>query len=320
MDPNSITITHTELDLSLRLVEVWFDMTWAFYMSSSVDHVAKHIDRHRRSVSSTASVASSSSLAEGSVAGKSMREKLHVLEHNLKNVKVLMKPRQFEDICKVSLMSNDDLYPGFKDVLLIAQHLIKHAKSYHKTLTSDEVNDLTLALIFQYIYFQLCDFLLTTQTGREAMKLIIMPSKITHATYDICRQKFCRLLCDEPTIVQYGLFHMIKKLVRDRESDVKDPPPESSPVPPAPPASPASPASPAPPTSPAPPASPPEEAAVVEAEAPTSSRKASFATVPFHSRTAGRGQGSISFPMIDLSSSDEDDYSDSSVSSLEDEV
>lgn len=313
-------VTHTELDLSLRLVEVWYDITWAYYTSSSVDHVAKRIDRRRRAASSTASVAST--IAEGTTAGKTLREKLYILEKNLKNAKVLMKPRQFEDICKVSLRSNDDLYPGFKDILLIAKHLLVNSEEYQGTLTPEEVNGLTLTFVFQNIYYQLCDFLLTTRVGREAMKLIIMPSKITHATYDICRQKFCRLLCDETSIVQYGLFHMIKKVIHERDEDdeASARQPEVTPEEPTPEAT-------APPEAPeaiveteAVEELPQAPEAIVETEASdvasfsSNVRKPSFATVPFHAAM----EGSLKFPVISLSSDDDDD--ESSVSSLEDEI
>lgn len=211
------TVTHTETDLSLRLVEVWYDITWAYYMSSHGDNVAKRIDKRRKTLSSTASVAST--IVDGAMVGRSMKEKMHVLECNLKEIKSRMKARQFEDICKVSMKSNDDLYPGFKDILLIAKYLIQRGEAYQNSLTLDEINGLTLTSVFQYVYYQLCDFLLASRTGREAMKLVIAPSKITHATYDICRQKFCRLLCDETSIVQYGLFQLIKRVRQERDGE-----------------------------------------------------------------------------------------------------
>jgi len=282
-------------------------------MSSSVDHVAKRIDRRRRAASSTASVASS--IAEGTTAGKTLCEKLYILEKNLKNAKVLMKPRQFEDICKVSLRSNDDLYPGFKDILLIGKYLLVHSEEYQGTLTPEEVNGLTLTFVFQNIYYQLCEFLLTTRVGREAMKLIIMPSKITHATYDICRQKFCRLLCDETSIVQYGLFHMIKKVIHDRDEDDEAASAHPTPEEPLPEEVPEAPEEPLPEEIPEAPPAPEETQDSDMVSFSSNVRKPSFATVPCHAAM----EGSLKFPMIDLSSDDDDD-DDDGVSSLEDEI
>lgn len=209
--------SHDESDMSIRLVEVWYDTLWGLFMSNSVDHVAKRMNHRRKLNSSSASVAST--IVQGSVVGKGVTEKLRVLEYQLKNIRKYMKARQFEDICKVALKSNDELYPGFKDILLVAQYLLHHADAYKNTLTNEEIRGLTLTLVFQEIFYQLCNFLLTSQAGKEASKLIIAPCKITNAAYDICRQKFCRLVCDETSIVQYGLFEVVKKTIQDRESD-----------------------------------------------------------------------------------------------------
>jgi hypothetical protein len=208
--------TPNETDVVLRLVEVWYDITWAYYMSSSGDHVANRLDKRRKVLSSSASVATA--VTEDGMNGKSMKEKLQSLEKGLVNIKTLMKARQFEDICRVSLKSNDDLYPGFKDVLPIVQQLMRTAEPYSDLLTREEIKRMTLPQIFQSIYYQLCTFLLATRVGREACKLVITPTKITHATYDVCRQKFCRLLCDETRIVQNGLMDTIHRIHNAREA------------------------------------------------------------------------------------------------------
>lgn len=214
----SNAFTYTETDMSLRLVEVWYDITWAYYMGDSVDHVANRLDKRRKTLSSSASVASTTSFAEdGSVKGKSMEEKLCVLEKKLQQVNTRMNTRIFENISNVSMKSNDDVYPGFKDILNIAKSLLLYGESYQNLLTSDEINcTLTLPFVFQCIYYQLCHFLVHTPLGRHAMKLVIAPSKITHATYTICRQKFCELLYEETSIVHDGLLLLAQTIQRDR--------------------------------------------------------------------------------------------------------
>ncbi len=209
--------SHDESDLSVRLVEVWYDTLWGLFMSNTVDHVAKRLNHRRKMNSSSASVAST--IAPGSMVGKGVAEKLRLLDTQLKNIRKYMKARQFEDICKVALKSHDELYPGFKDILIVAQYLLLHGDAYKDTLTHEEIRGLTLTLVFQEIFYQLCSFLTTSQVGKEASKLVVAPSQITNAAYDICRQKFCRLVCEETSIVQYGLFEVITKTLQERESD-----------------------------------------------------------------------------------------------------
>ncbi len=207
-------ITYSESDVALRLVEVWYDITWAYYMSSSGNNVAKRIDDRRKVVTKAA--------AGDGMLGKSIKEKLQGLQRSLQNIKLLMKARQFEDICRVSLKSSDDLYPGFKDVLLIVQHLMKGSDRYAGLLTPEELNGLTLTLVFQCIYYRVCAFLLAHRMGREACKLVITPAKISHATYDICRQKFSQLLCDQTHVVHDGLLDAIKRIHMDREGGLEE--------------------------------------------------------------------------------------------------
>jgi hypothetical protein len=209
--------TYTESDLSLRLVEVWYDITWAYYMTYNADHVANRIDKRRKTLSSSASVASTTSVAEdGSVVGKSMEEKLYVLQRKLQQVTTKITLRHFENICNVSMKSNDVLYAGFNAILEIAQYLLLYEDAYQNLLTPEEIKTLELPYVFQCIYYQLCTFMLHTPMGRHAMKLVIAPSKITHATYNICRQKFCELLYEETSIVQDGLFLVAKHIRLDR--------------------------------------------------------------------------------------------------------
>ena len=238
------SITHTESDICLRLVEVWFDATWAYYMSPSVEQFCKRMEKQRRSHSSTASV-TSGSVADGSIVGKSVQEKLYHIQKGLKAIKKHMGIKEFAELCTVCLKSSDQLYPGFRDILLIVKYLLRESDTYRGSLTSTEIDGVTLPQAYQYIYYQLADFLLRTSKGSEALKLLTHPVKITHATYDICRQKFCRLLCDETEIVEYGLLRLVKSLVKQRppidepepepepepDAEVVDPDPEPAPAP-----------------------------------------------------------------------------------------
>lgn len=224
-------VTHTESDVTLRLVEVWFDSTWAYLMSPQ--QMVKRVDHHRKHVSDTASVASS--IAEGSVVGKSVNEKIKVLHEALQMVHERLRYQDFKDLCACCLKSSDRLYPGFKDILLIVRHLLREDPTYRDKLHAKEIEKITLPMIYQCIYYQFCDYLLRTSRGSEAMKLLTTPTKLTHATYDICRQKFCRLMVDETDIVQYGLLRLIRKLIKYRQRShskpaVVLPPPPPTPV------------------------------------------------------------------------------------------
>lgn len=218
---------YTESDLLFRVIEPLYDVAWAYHMSSTVDHVAKRMERRRKTFSSTASVVSMATTAttktETSVSGLSVSDKVVAMENLLHRVSRVMRARQFEDVCRVSLKSSDDLYPGFRDVLFIAQYLMERAEPYMGLLTCDEINGLTLTQVFQYIFYEFCAFLLSgKRVGKEAIKLIITPTKITHAAYDLCRQKFARLLSEETGIVQDGLHRLIDKIKKDRDPDVKE--------------------------------------------------------------------------------------------------
>jgi len=216
---------YTESDLLWRLLEPLYDVSWAYHMSSTVDHVAKRMERHRKTFSSTASVVSTATLATTTTAGSlrstsglSVSDKVVAMETMLRRVARVMRARQFEDICRVSLKSSDDLYPGFRDVLFIAQFLLERGEAYTGQLSCDETNGLTLTQVFQSIFYEFCGFLLSgRKIGKEATKLIITPTKITHVAYDLCRQKFARLLADQTGIVQDGLLRLIDRIKKDRE-------------------------------------------------------------------------------------------------------
>jgi hypothetical protein len=215
-------VYHNESDIALRLVEVWYDITFAYYMSSDSDNVARRMDKRQKLLSTH----------DGGMVQKTIDEKLESLRTSLKNIKQLMGDRQFDDICRVSLKSNDDLYPGFGDVLSIVKSVLKNTEGYANLLTPEEIDGITLPMLFQQIYYRLCEFLLSGRTGMEALKLVITPTKISHAAYDICRQKFCRLVCDEIEIVQRGMIDTIRVVRKNRQkSDAVEEVATSNPTP-----------------------------------------------------------------------------------------
>lgn len=218
------SITHNENDVLLRLVECWYDTTWAYFIEKDSEKAPKRLEKRKRSVSSSASVCSVQS--DGSIMGKTMQEKLHILERLLREVEESMTSMDFQKICSVCMEESDQVYPGFKDILLIVRYLLRETDPYRNMLTPTEISNLTLPIVFQYIYYQLCEFILGNRKGSEIMKLVITPMKIKHATYDICRTKFCRLLCEEVSIIQYGLYRLIKKVTSQRpatkETKVED--------------------------------------------------------------------------------------------------
>ena len=199
---------YTDLDMSLRLVEIWYDMTWAFFMSTNTD--VENVENAKRFCTS----------ADGaSVKNKSMSEKLALLTTDLRRVRRLIQHSQFQEICDVSLTRNDDLYPGFKDMLDISKEMLSDR------LPQTELDLLTVTPVFQCIYYRFCDFLMETATGRSMMKMIVMPTQTSQAVYDICRQKFCRVMCDETGIIREGLDDLVATMV----VKVSPPPPPSSP-------------------------------------------------------------------------------------------
>lgn len=220
-------VVYNEQDLALRLVEAWYDSVWAYFMEKSVDKITKRLEKQSRKVSSTASVTSATSNATtSSILGKSVQEKMHSLVDNLEHVKEHLSAREFHNICAVCLKHADSLYPGFRDILHITHYLLKECEPYRGQLTSREIEALRLPTIFQHLFYQLCSYLLRR---REILKLIVMPTKITHATYDICRQKYCRVLCEEVSVVQYGLYRLIKTIQAQRPS-VSEEEPKPKPV------------------------------------------------------------------------------------------
>ena len=293
--------------MSLRLVEIFYDMTWAFFISSNADSVAKRMDRHRSS-SSSASV-SSVNTESASVLNRSVVEKIEMLTNSLKKIRRLVQEAEFTEICEVSLTKNDDLYPGFKDVLPIAKDLLSDR------VGEEDLEALTVMSVFQSIYYKFCDFLIyDKKTGHQMMKMLVTPTRTSQAVYDICRQKFCRVLFEEETIIRDGLSDLAATMLPSNPSTVSPPPPPSSPQ--TPPRRPKTPLT----IADSPPA--PKSVAATE-EAPPSPtfsmvsktlhKRAPFATA--FPKKAERGDDGVRFPLIEMTDSD-----DSDVSSLEEDI
>jgi hypothetical protein len=293
---------YTELDLSLRLVEIWYDITWAFFMSTNVDGVAiaKRTDRHPPSTSSMASVSSGDS-----VMNKTVQEKMGLLRRELKTIQKNVDKAQFKEICDVSLTRNDDLYPGFKDALYIAKELLSNKMS------PEALNELTIASVFQSIYYRFCDFLIYSSTGQSVTKMIVMPTRTSQAVYDICRQKFCRIMCDEASIVSEGLADLV--------SSSSSPTPPSSPQPSSPPQSPPQSPPPQPPQQSPPPQPPPPPAREAPPSPAFSLRKRTPYAISFPTTSSTtHSHCGVRFPVVEMSD-DSDDSDNSTVSSLGDE-
>jgi hypothetical protein len=303
-----VNMEYIDQDMSLRLVEIFYDMTWAFFISSNADSVAKRMDRHRSS-SSSASV-SSVNTESASVLNRSIVEKIEMLTTNLKKIRRLVAEPELTEICEVSLAKNDDLYPGFKDVLSIAKDLLSDR------LGVEDLEALTVISVFQCIYYRFCDFLIyNKQTGRQMMKMIVTPTRTSQAVYDICRQKFCHALFEEETIIKDGLSDLAATMLSSKPSTVSPPPPPSSPqTPPLRPKTPLTIAD-----------SPPAPKSVAAAEEAPPSPTFSMVSKTLHKRApfaaafpkkAERGDDGVRFPLIEMS----DDSDDSDVSSLEEDI
>jgi hypothetical protein len=183
--------------------------------------MVKRVDNRRKQFSSSASVAST--VADASILGKGIDEKMDALHDNLRYVKDRLSYKDYKELCACCLKSSDRLYPGFKDITLIVHYLLREDPSYKGMLSDREIDHINLAMIYQCIYQQLCEYLLNTTKGSDAMKMLTTPTKLTHATYDICRQKFCRILVDETDIIQYGIFRLVRKVLKHRKKTSSTP-------------------------------------------------------------------------------------------------
>lgn len=215
--------THVRaLDILYRLLPIWYDSTWAFLMSPRGETMVKRVNNHRRARSSSESVASS--VAEGSLTGRSFEDKLQSARKHLGAIDTLLTYQDYKDLCTCCLKTSDNLYPGFHDVLALALDILKSDDRFVVKLTERELNKISIAMVYQCIYIQLCDTLLTSSKGHEALKLLTLPTKLSHSAYDICRDKFCRLFVDDESIVYEGLASLVRRIVRHRRESAPPPP------------------------------------------------------------------------------------------------
>lgn len=218
---NNKAIITTENDICLRLVEVWYDCTWAYFMSEHVGDIKRRLLQRSKHLSSAASVASSVDQRGGGT--DTWEDKMNRMENILKNVRERLRYTDFKELCESCLENSDKVYPGFGDVMGLTRRLLVDNNLYKGKLTDKDISQLSLPMVFQSIYYHLCDHLLETRTGADAFKLLITPSKIKHATYEICRQKFCRIMVDEDKIIRDGLQSLIKKIVKYRQQQSSRP-------------------------------------------------------------------------------------------------
>lgn len=205
--------TYNEVDVMMRLVDPLFDMTWSWTQTFDQEKLLEKM-RKRAAFESSASksVSSKMSTIDASLADLTMNEKIALLEKNLKNVKRHFNDSFFEDISTAFSLSQN-LYPGFKDIDFIARYIYRENDKYKGLLSADEIEQVSLAGLMKYGFFGLAKFLLEHKNGHEALKFIILPNKVTNATYDICRKRFCTLLVDEIDIVTYQ-FNRLARAIR----------------------------------------------------------------------------------------------------------
>jgi hypothetical protein len=217
------TTTHVRaLDILYRLLPIWYDSTWAFIMSPRGDTMLKRVNNHRRARSSSESVASS--VADASLSGRSFEEKMQSARDHVGSIDTLLTYQDYKDLCACCLKTSDNLYPGFHDVLTLALDILKTDDRFVVKLTERELSKISIAMVYQCIYMHLCETLLGSTKGTEALKLLTLPTKLSHPAYDICRDKFCRLFVDDEDIVTRGLESLVKRILRHRRDSAPPPP------------------------------------------------------------------------------------------------
>lgn len=216
MSSESGTHTYSEIDIMLRLMDPLFDMTWSWTQTFDQEKLLAKLKRRAAfEVSGSKSVSSKMSTMDASLSDMTLNEKIALLEANLKSVKKQFDDNFFDDISTAFSLSQH-LYPGFKDIDFIARYLYRENDKYNKLLDNSQIEMVTLAGLMKYGLFALAKFLLEHQKGHEALKFLILPNKVTNATYDICRKRFCALVVDEVQIVQYQLTRLAKAIIKTK--------------------------------------------------------------------------------------------------------
>jgi hypothetical protein len=206
---NTSFYQHNEEDIQMRVAEPLYDFCWAWVSqvrieqrnSQKINNILNSSKDNMESVSQTGTKYSSSNVTE----------KIEEFETYLKNVSKLLKRKAFKDVCQQYLENQDTMYPGFGDITLIAHYLLNEKDTYRGMLNYNQIKSIDHALIFQFIFYQFCDWMLRTPRGMECMKYILMPVKVTQPKYEICRQKFCKTFTlEDNNIVRFALYKICK--------------------------------------------------------------------------------------------------------------
>jgi hypothetical protein len=207
-----------ESDLMMRLLDPLFDMTWSWTQTFDV---SKTLDKLKKistndAASSRKSVSNySCSTVNTNTFDMSMSEKMGVFENNLKSVKKVFDDSFFQDLAN-SFSVTPSLYPGVKDVDFIARYLYREHDSYKTLLNPEDILKVTLFGILKHSFFGMIKFFMDDVRGTEAMKYIILPNKVSNATYDICRKRFSNMLVEETSIVSFALVRLARELKKQK--------------------------------------------------------------------------------------------------------
>jgi hypothetical protein len=207
-----------ESDLMMRLLDPLFDMTWSWTQTFDV---SKTLDKLKKistndAASSRKSVSNySCSTVNTNTFDMSMSEKMGVFENNLKSVKKVFDDSFFQDLAN-SFSVTPSLYPGVKDVDFIARYLYREHDSYKTLLNPEDILKVTLFGILKHSFFGMIKYFMDDVRGTEAMKYIILPNKVSNATYDICRKRFSNMLVEETSIVSFALVRLARELKKQK--------------------------------------------------------------------------------------------------------
>jgi hypothetical protein len=167
-------------------------------------------------------------MVDGSIVGKNFHDKMEILHDYLRDVRSRLRSQEFQELCECWLKNPDNLYPNFSNVALFARYLLRENRAYENQLTAQEIKEyVTLPVVYQYIYYEMCDYLLNTEDGAEAMKLLATPTRIDQDAYKIARGRFAKQLCSQRDIVKKGILQLAKKIRKSRPTE-SDPEPEPS--------------------------------------------------------------------------------------------
>lgn len=211
--PVSCGSNPSELDIMMRVVDPCFDVIWAYTQTFDTSKVLDKLKKRAGVGSSGASVRSLASSVGTTMSEMRMNDKIALLEKYLRRVKKEFANDFFEDIV-TAMMMNDNLYPGIRDLDFIARYLYRENPSYKGLVVESDMDKVTVANVFKYVFFDVVRFLLKDRRGLEAMKYITLPTKVSNASFDVARKRFCALVVEDVSIVLNALTRLSIKLKR----------------------------------------------------------------------------------------------------------